>query len=60
MTLAPCDLPRLEPAPSAEAAPAAAHFEPVPLTRDLSGSEALRRIGLACLDQLRRNEPSVL
>lgn len=38
----------------------AVHAAAVPLDATLSGDEALRRIGLACLDQLMRNEPSVL
>jgi triphosphatase len=40
--------------------PAAVHAASVALDPALSGSEALRRIGFACLDQLLRNEPAVL
>lgn len=43
-----------------EAAPvAAAHAAPIALDPTVSGHEALRRIGLACLDQVIRNEPAV-
>jgi len=44
----------------APAAPAAVHATEVRLEPGLSGDVALRRIGIACLDQLRRNEPAVL
>lgn len=40
--------------------PAAVHAGEVRLEPSLSGDVALRRIGIACLDQLRRNEPAVL
>ncbi len=44
-----------------EAAPvAAAHAVAVDLDPRLSGDEALRRIGTACLDQILRNEAAVL
>lgn len=47
----------------AEAKPAlddAVHAGAVELEPTMSGDEALRRIGLACLDHLLRNEPAVL
>lgn len=47
----------------AEATPApddAVHAGPVELAATMSGDEALRRVGLACLDHLLRNEPAVL
>jgi inorganic triphosphatase YgiF len=46
---------------AAGAAPAvaAAHAEPVALDPGLSGDEALRRIGLSCIDQIMRNEAAV-
>lgn len=37
----------------------AVHAEPVDLDRSLSGGEALRRIGLSCIDQIARNEKAV-
>jgi inorganic triphosphatase YgiF len=40
--------------------PAAVHAVAVDLDPTMSGNEALRRIGLACLDQLLRNEPAVM
>jgi inorganic triphosphatase YgiF len=41
-------------------APAAAHSVPLVLDPALSGDVALQRIGLACLDQIRRNEAAVM
>jgi inorganic triphosphatase YgiF len=41
-------------------APAAAHSVPLVLDPALSGDAALQRIGLACLDQIRRNEAAVM
>lgn len=41
-------------------AAAAAHAAPLLLEPGLSGDAALQRIGLACLDQIRRNEAAVL
>jgi inorganic triphosphatase YgiF len=38
---------------------AAVHAEPVDLDPVLSGDEALRRIGLSCIDQILRNEAAV-
>jgi triphosphatase len=46
---------------AAEAAPvAAAHAASIDLDPELSGDETLRRIGLACLDQILGNEAAVL
>jgi len=42
------------------APPGAVRAAPVELAPQLSGNQALRRIGIACLDQLLRNEPAVL
>jgi inorganic triphosphatase YgiF len=39
--------------------PSAVHAAAVELDSTMSGDEALRRIGIACLDQLVRNEPAV-
>ena len=47
-------------AASPTAAPMAIHALPVKLDAAASGDAALRRIGLACLDQLLRNEPGVI
>lgn len=47
----------------ASAAPApvkAAHAAPVELTETMTGDEALRRIGIACIDQILRNETPVV
>ena len=42
------------------APPSAAHSTAVDLAPTLSGSEALRRLGVSCLDQILRNEAAVL
>lgn len=46
-------------AAGSEAAAEAVHAEPIELGPGLTGDEALRRIGLGCLEQILRNEPAV-
>jgi inorganic triphosphatase YgiF len=46
-------------AAGAPPAPAAVHAAPVDLDPGLTGDEALRRIGLSCIDQILRNEAAV-